>query len=151
MILSSHMAMGAVIGAKFNNPWLIVVLGVIFHYVLDIIPHDEYDIEDMKAGKVNRGFLLSSFKVLIDLSVGLGVGIYIYSVSGASFLNIILAMFFSLLPDLFTLVSFFYKSKFLTGLNKFHQFLHFYKYRKVPYWIRVSTQILVIIWSVWIV
>lgn len=143
--------MGAVIGAKFNNLWLIAVLGVILHYALDVIPHDEYDIEAMKTGKINKGFLHCALKVFIDLVIGFGLGIYIYFVSGASFFNIILAMFFSLIPDFFTLISFFYRAKFLTSLNRFHEFLHFYKYRKVPYWVRMSTQILVIIWSVWVV
>ncbi len=42
MILTTHTLTGAVVGKCVNNTWLIMILSVILHFILDTFRHGEY-------------------------------------------------------------------------------------------------------------
>jgi hypothetical protein len=44
MFLTLHAAVGALIGEEVSSPTLAFVLGFIFHFVLDLIPHGDEDL-----------------------------------------------------------------------------------------------------------
>jgi len=122
MILTTHLLSGAALGANIKNPWLVVILSLILHFILDTLPHGDY---------LNQKSSWRDFrKVIIDLALGLGiVFIIILSRNPApqTILNIAIGIFFSLLPDGTTFLYFFMKMKFIKPLKTFHENLHSYK------------------------
>ena len=122
MILTTHLLSGAALGANIKNPWLVVILSLILHFILDTLPHGDY----LNQKSSWRDF----WKVIIDLALGLGiVFIIILSRDPAlqTILNIAIGIFFSLLPDGTTFLYFFMKMKFIKPLKTFHENLHYYK------------------------
>ena len=65
MILVTHALVGAAIGSKINNPWIIIPVVLAVHYLMDGFRHGEY-IDDRKDNVKNTWW-----KISIDLSFGL--------------------------------------------------------------------------------
>ena len=42
MIITPHMLVGAAIGARVRNIWLVFILAWLSHYLLDFLPHWDY-------------------------------------------------------------------------------------------------------------
>jgi len=124
MILATHILTGTLVGAKIRNPFSIVAVSVILHYLLDSIPHGEYLNRKSKFAK-------TWWKVTLDIFVGLLLsGIILFS-KGWIFEKdmlgrIILAILFSLLPDLTTLIFMMTKGKILKSLYRLNQWAHGY-------------------------
>lgn len=142
MILFVHMLMGAAIGSLIKNPFLAIILAFLSHYILDLFPHIEYNIENIKK-EVWKKAAPDFARVFFDFLLGL---ILIYLLAGHKILSdpiILTAAFFAVIPDGFTFLAYFLpKNRFL----KFHNFLHrkkihFLKEKKIsPFW-RILTQI----------
>lgn len=72
MILFPHMMAGAAIGSKISNKKLIfflILLSLLSHYLLDAIPHFEYDVTALNNG-LNLNFFIAAGKVLLDVATG---------------------------------------------------------------------------------
>jgi hypothetical protein len=56
MFVTTHAAIGAVVGGSLANPYLALILGFISHFLVDMIPHgDEHMLNGFKSGsKVKR-------------------------------------------------------------------------------------------------
>ncbi len=124
MILATHILTGTLIGAKIKNPFAIIAVSIIVHYLLDVIPHGEYLNRKSKFAK-------TWWKVTLDIFLGLFLsGIILFSqgwiFEKAMLGRIILAIFFSLLPDLTTLIYMLSKEKVLKSLYRFNQWVHGY-------------------------
>jgi hypothetical protein len=123
MILATHTLAGAVIGKNIQNPWIIAVLSLIFHYILDTVKHGEYvETFDSKVGFGNTWW-----KVLLDLSSGFSIllAILLYlRPDAATVRNIFIGSFFSMLPDFFTFIYWGTRWKFFEKLYKFHTYCH---------------------------
>lgn len=122
MILTTHILSGAVLGANIENPYAVAGLAVAVHFILDILPHGDY---------LNKKSKLREFwKVALDLTIGLGAIYAIFFVRGftstADLRNIIVGIFFSLLPDGTTFLYWRMGMKFLKPIKTFHEKLHFY-------------------------
>ena len=124
MILATHILTGTLIGAKIKNPFAIIAASIVLHYLLDAIPHGEYLNQKSKFSKV-------WWKVTLDISVGLLLsGIILFSrgwvfekgVPG----KVILAILFSLLPDLTTLIYMLARGKVLKSLYRLNRWVHGY-------------------------
>jgi len=63
MLLTPHILVGALIGFKIQNPWLVFILAIISHFALDAIPHREYDIKALKKKKIDKQFVIEFFQV----------------------------------------------------------------------------------------
>jgi hypothetical protein len=123
MILATHALAGAVIGKNIQNPWIIIVLSLAFHYILDAVKHGEY-VESFDH-KVTIGN--TWWKVALDLLLGLMLVFSTVLFKKFDFLttrNIFIGVFFSMLPDLFTLVYWKTRWKFFEKLYKFHTWCH---------------------------
>lgn len=124
MILATHILTGTLIGAKIRNPFAIIAVSIILHYLLDSIPHGEYLNRKSKFAK-------TWWKVALDIFVGLLLsGIILFSqgwiFEKAMLGRVILAIFFSLLPDLTTLIYMITKGKILKSLYRLNQWVHGY-------------------------
>ena len=130
MILTTHALVGAAIGKNINNPLIIVPLSLASHYILDFFRHGDYLDDNSKFREV-------AWKVAFDLSIGLVIILGYLFFSHSSFktmTNILIGTFFSLLPDLFTLLYWNVKIGFLKKLYDFHNWIHDYFYPKPLIW-----------------
>ena len=122
MILTTHILSGALIGAKVKNPYLIAILSIAVHFLLDLIPHGDY---------LNKKSRLREFwKVAVDLAIGLGIVlaiIFFRDPTPKIILNIAIGIFFSLFPDFTTFLYCHLNMKFLAPIKNFHESLHCYK------------------------
>ena len=127
MIFTPHMLAGAVIGAKISQPWLILILGLATHYLLDAIPHWEYKVLNLKRREDRpfsaRAYLKHLFKVILDLSIGLGLVIILAWKLARPDL-IALGMIVAILPDGITFLYWTFKTKYLKPLYLFHKKIH---------------------------
>ncbi len=123
MILATHALTGAVIGKNIDDPLIIIAASLAIHYVMDSFRHGEYF--DSRVATLQD----TAWKVLSDISfVGIILLIYLAYVEPdiLTFRNVIIGSFFSLLPDLFTLLYWKFKFSVLYPLAKLHEFAHRY-------------------------
>jgi hypothetical protein len=119
MILTTHILSGAAIGANIQNPYLVAASAFAFHFALDILPHGDY--LNKKSG------LREFWKVAIDLAIGLGtIAVILFFGDPAlkNNSNILIGIFFSMLPDGITFLYWKMGVKFLKPIYTFHQNLH---------------------------
>jgi len=127
MILTTHALTGAVIGKNIGNPWIVILVSLVVHYLMDGIRHAEYF--DDRIAKIKDTW----WKVALDLAIPLFI-IYLFiysSVPGSKTVeNIIIGSFFSVLPDGITLIYWFSGKKLFTRIKAFHALAH--RYDKNP-------------------
>ena len=152
MIIAPHLIVGAAIGAKTHNLGLIIILGLISHFLMDKIPHWDYgvkNIEDYRIAKKIKYLFYLTFKLFIDAAIGLSI-VYLIILK-TNLLNveslkyIAIGIFFPLLPDMVLFTNYILIGK--TGFYRFHKkYLH-YKCEKegVPTFLNLSTEIAVIL------
>ncbi len=145
MILLVHMLFGAAIGASIKNPVLAIILAFLGHYFLDLLPHVEYNIENIK-NKNWRSAGYDFFKVFLDFCLGFLI-IFLFSKNN---LIIYICGFVALIPDGLTLLSYIFPNKIMAGHDKIHtQKIHYLtNQKKFPIFWRISTQISAIIVSI---
>ncbi len=122
MILITHALVGAALGKKLTNPFIIAPLAIAVHYCLDTFRHGEY---------LNRKstFKDTIWKVALDLFSGLAIILFYIKFSHSSTAttkNIFIGTFFSMLPDLFTVLYWKFHFNFLGKLYDFHGWVHPY-------------------------
>jgi len=157
MILLVHMLFGAAIASYIKNPFLAVSLAFLSHYLLDFIPHTEYNIENIKKRQWNKS-LPDVLKLAFDFFSGIMLILLLSNPSAGSGQAIIfIAAFFAILPDGLTVLGYFFQIRYLELHKKFHQKkIHFLKdnpsagsgQRKISGFWRVANQALIIIISV---
>jgi hypothetical protein len=122
MILITHALTGAALGSSIRNPYLIAPLAIILHYCLDTFRHGEY--LNQKSTFKN-----TAWKVTIDLLSGFLIILFYLRFSHSSVemtRNVLLGTFFSLLPDLLTVLYWKLHFNFLAKLYAFHGWVHPY-------------------------
>jgi len=161
MILSPHIVVGAVIGAKTQNLGLIILLGLLLHVIMDWIPHYDYKVlEYIKKFKKTKK-LKSIFPFLIKLSLdsmsGFLIVIILVLYKDIFYLwpFILFGIFFSVFPDIILGFLLFFSSKKISKKYfAFHKkYLHFSRKKeegKITF-LNVSTQVIVIIVSVFLI
>jgi len=148
MILLVHVLFGAAIGSSVTNIPLAIVLAFLGHYLLDLLPHIEYPIENIEK-KQWRKALPDILRIIADLLIGILL-ILIFSKSALPAGRqaiIYICAFMGILPDGFSVLSYFISNKILKTHNKIHQKIHFLKDKKISNFWRFSSQIFVIIIS----
>jgi len=159
MILTPHFIVGAAIGAKTHNLGLIIILGILSHYILDFIPHWDYvnhGIKDFHKTKDFKALFPDLFKITIDGLIGLLIVFLIVWQKDLLNLNnlifVILGIFFSILPDILLFTAIIFGGTLAQKYIDFHhKFLHCSKDKekegKITF-LNISTQILIIILSI---
>lgn len=142
MILTSHILIGAAIGTKFDNYFVIFGLSLLSHFALDAIPHWEYQISSTKAHirldkknlrkelrniKANKVRLNKFHKILFDLIFGLILAIgSIYFITGKmpNLLLTAIGIFGALLPDGLTVLYFNFDCHFIESFQVCQFWIH---------------------------
>jgi hypothetical protein len=115
MILLTHLLAGAVIGTKIKLLWVAIALSLISHYLLDLIPHSEYNIKNIEE-KLWKKSYIDFIKVFTDFALGISV---IFLLSDNSTLVYICALV-ALIPDGLALLSRIFGFKILKWHDHFH-------------------------------
>ena len=106
MLTSVHLLTGASIGKYFNNPWLIIGLAIISHYILDFIPHySPSGFKEYKNGKLKNIPIKKILLLSIEPVLGITLLIYLIYFNIKTFENILLGTFFAWFPDLLCFIS----------------------------------------------
>jgi len=145
MILIAHLLAGAAIASKIKSIPLAIILSFFSHYLLDIIPHTEYSIKNIKDKQWQKSFP-DFLRVSIDFSMSILV---ILIFSKLNFIILLIAMF-AVLPDGLALVNLAFPNKLLDFHDKIHEKIHFLKNKKISNFWRVLSQVLVIIISIFL-
>lgn len=145
MILTPHILVGAAIGYKVHNFWLVAVFSIIVHFILDMIPHKEYEINGVKNGKLNSAFVKDFLKVAVDGLIGLLLVVLL--TKDFTDLNYMAVGIISAgLPDFLLLLSYVSRSRVLNIIRRFHEdIVHIYKNRNAPPWLKIGSQITAVI------
>lgn len=67
MILTPHILIGALVGAQSANPIAALVFGIVSHYLLDQIPHWEYDVEKIEQKASGLKIVKPWLKIALDV------------------------------------------------------------------------------------
>ena len=121
MILAIHILLGGFLITIIKPLWLALIIIFLSHFLIDIIPHWDYDHRNIRKG--NWGNSTEDFlRVSLDLLIGLTLIVVLSK-------NIVLASlgaFISALPDFLSLINAITpKSKVLEKIKVFHESLHF--------------------------
>jgi hypothetical protein len=122
MILSTHALVGAVIGKNIESPWLIIILALIVHFIMDTFRHGEY----VESTNPKTTFKNTLWKIVLDFSIGISiVGYFIFhnNPEAIQIRNIFLGVIFSIIPDFLTGLHWIFRFKFLKKLSYFHGYI----------------------------
>ena len=125
MILATHALTGAVIGKNFYHPGVIFVLSLTIHFTMDSFRHGEYF--DSRVATIKNTW----WKIALDLSIGfffIFSAIYFRNFDSYQIRNILLVAFFSMFPDLLTVLFWQFKWKWLAKIKNFHSWAHCYNH-----------------------
>ncbi|MDD3498381.1 MAG: hypothetical protein PHH24_02665 [Candidatus Moranbacteria bacterium] len=127
MILTTHALTGAVIGKNLDGPYLIIIVSIAIHYLMDTLRHGEY-LNNKSSTKETL------WKVFLDIFAGLTIiALILYynyntsnNLNSFNISNISLGVFFSMFPDFLTFLYWKMNFKFLKKLYDFHTWIHKY-------------------------
>lgn len=144
MILTPHLLLGAVIGSKIEYFPLAIILAFLSHYLLDLIPHTEYSINNISEKRWQKS-LPDFLRVFLDFSLGLLLILVFSNNQPIIYISALVA----LIPDGLTIISSILPNKILSKHDQFHtKKIHFLKYKKISTSWRILSQILVIFISI---
>ncbi len=131
MILATHAIVGATIANVIpNHPILGFSAALVSHYLLDMIPHDEYDISGLIDGK-NKGLLKLSKKGIIHLSIigadfliGIAFSFFFFAKNDVRLYATILGILGGVLPDFLQLMYLKFKNQPWKSFQNLHDFFH---------------------------
>ncbi|MDP3882798.1 MAG: hypothetical protein Q8Q48_01950 [Candidatus Staskawiczbacteria bacterium] len=143
MILLAHMLFGVAIGSYFKDPFLAILLAFFSHYLLDLLPHNEYSIKNISEKKWDK-----AFPDILKIALDFGFGIILISLFSTGAPIIFAIAFFAILPDGFSILSALFPNKFFALHDILHRKkIHFLKYKKISSFWRLATQAGVVIFS----
>lgn len=138
MILTAHIvAAGAISKPVFQNPGLVFLLALVSHYLLDTIPHWDYQAKSVKKDKNNsmvkasvlpgkKLFRNDLLKMGLDASIGTLIAFFMIkpSLDWHSFSLMASLIIGATLPDFITGINLFWKKFPTLEFTKFHHFIH---------------------------
>ena len=110
MLSTVHILTGAAISSVSSDPYTVLFGSILMHYLLDMIPH-----ADPKFEKNRKFFVVAS----LDLLAGLAAAFWLLG-NNLGLLSL-LAIFFSILPDIVTIAGILGKVDFLQAYIKWHK------------------------------
>ncbi|MBI3631686.1 MAG: hypothetical protein HY219_02370 [Candidatus Staskawiczbacteria bacterium] len=144
MILSAHLLLGAAIASKIKYVPMAIILALLSHYFLDLIPHIEYSIKNIKE-KQWRKSAPDIARVFLDFLFGMLLVLIFSNNQPLIYVCAIVA----LIPDSLTVISSIFPNKALSMHDEIHtEKIHFLKYKKISVFWRIFSQVLAIIISV---
>jgi hypothetical protein len=135
MILATHAIAGAAVGRLAGNPILAFIFGLASHFILDAIPHWQYELksrtrsddimkEDMS---LNRKLIGDVVRLGIDFFSGTFISVLAFSGWGG-FTNppapLVAGVIGGVLPDALQFLFWKFRREPLISIQKFHSFMH---------------------------
>ena len=132
MILTTHSIVGASITNLFpGNPGVGSILAFVSHYLLDMVPHKDYDVKfideeskTIKSAVNNLKSALHFLPVALDLLVGVILCILIFVRDEQTFYLTFFGIIAGVLPDFFQFLYLKYKKHPFIIVQKFHDHIH---------------------------
>ena len=130
MTLTTHAAIGAALGAVIGNPLIGFTLGLISHFLVDMIPHGDNNIADTYRVKKNKR--LGVAYITVDAAIAIIMLMSLVSGRPHTTSNIAFsaAVIGSILPDLLVGIGEIYKHRVLKSFFNIHFFFHDFFSRK---------------------
>ncbi|MBU1164940.1 hypothetical protein KKA15_05275 [Patescibacteria group bacterium] len=124
MFLTIHAATGVIIGQTTNNVTLAFFFGLIFHFVLDMIPHGDQAL--MRKDRMAKIRLIGSIATVDAVIMGIFLSFIFNRALGLHYLPIAASVVGSILPDFFVGLAELTnnKIKWLSKFQSFHAHLH---------------------------
>lgn len=150
MVITPHILAGAAVGLKVDNYWSAAILAVASHYLLDLIPHKEYD-DGIKLKEVSRKKMVGHFfKIAADFFIGVSL-IFLFDREFYHSPSVLIGMFFGIAPDFLSYLRLVVKADFLEKHLQFHKLLHFWKNENISDWIKICSQVSVALIAIWVI
>lgn len=138
MILFIHLLFGAAIGSVINNIPIAILLSFLSHYLLDIPPHVEYNIENIEKKQWKKA--IPQF-IIVFLDFCLGILLILIFSNNQPIIYI--CAFFAIVPDGLSILKLMFKNKILQAHSTFHQGkIHFFGHKKISMFWRIVSQII---------
>lgn len=136
MVLSTHAVVGAAVASLFpGNLPLAFGLAVVSHYAADAIPHRDYRLKSHvsdKNNKLNDSLVISKdslgdiLKISFDFTLGVALAVLIYFfIHPVGLPVIICGIVGGVLPDGLQFVYAINRSKFMSYVQRWHNFTHY--------------------------
>jgi hypothetical protein len=125
MILATHALAGAVIGKNIQSPWIIIILSIVVHFIMDSFRHGEY----VEVFSKNTSIKNSGWKVLLDATSGLiiiSLIVFLKNLEMFEIRNIFIGALASTLPDFVTFLYWKLRWPSLEKYYSFHSWVHKY-------------------------
>lgn len=139
MILTPHILSGAAVATQTSNPILVILLATVLHYILDAVPHWDYDIYSSKKTAIQ--------KISVDIfAASLIVLFAIWNLPLEKQLLILMGGFFGVLPDGILFLNIISGNTLFVRYVKFHHFWHWLiakKEQRPPLALGILPQILI--------
>lgn len=101
MLETPHVVVGIALALKFVNPWIVIPLSLISHFILDRVPHwnpHTYTETMTNGGPKHSTITLTAIDIIVSLILGFGAA-YLVLPNTMLAITIILASFASVAPD----------------------------------------------------
>ncbi len=145
MMITPHVLVGAALAVKISNPFALVFAAVASHFIIDMIPHKDYEIAPLA-----RNF----YKLLLDgLIAAAALWYVVASLPLERQALIALGGFFAILPDGLWMLYRMFGWKLLDSYVRFHHYAHWLiipETHKTHYAFGLATQALVITLSLYV-
>lgn len=119
MISSVHLLSSAAIANTTSGWWWAIFGPIVFHYVLDVIPHWNPDL---------KKWSISKYVMVAVIDFGLAVLVILWLLDWQISLMMGVVMLFGILPDLVALFGFLFPNRFLDIYNKWHTNIQIHTY-----------------------
>ncbi|MFA6338776.1 MAG: hypothetical protein WCW87_01835 [Candidatus Paceibacterota bacterium] len=165
MVLSTHMVVGALLAQQVSNPFVAFFVGFLSHFVLDAIPHWDYEVKALimrdkenklnSSTSVNLKSLYDLIKIGCDVLLGFIIIFIIFKIYSldqileSQNLYILIGAIGGATPDFLQFVFFHWKNNkyiygLLVNLQKFHMWIHSQKKTLTPI-VGITFQVIVVI------
>jgi|SRR3989344_1059545 len=144
MILTAHLLLGAAVASQIKYLPLALLMAFLSHYLIDLIPHIEYSIDNISKKQWQKS-APDILRVILDFLFG----ILLILIFSNNYPIIYMGALIALIPDSLTIISSILPNKILSKHDQFHRNkIHFLKYKKIPVFWRILSQLLVVITSI---
>lgn len=131
MILVTHSIIGTSLGVLQSSPYAAFFVGLVSHFLTDMIPHWEYSVAGLKKAAEKSELKKTLLKIFLDGLLGVVAPIWIFSIGGfvtdwQSFLVLFAAILGAMIPDALQGVKLvFNKNRLLHVYQTMHDSIHY--------------------------
>lgn len=143
MFLFLHAPVAIALTEKINDPLATFAIGTASHFLTDLIPHGDRQIDEWMQKKPRRA-RLAIFAILGSVdTVLVCLIVWKLAINAGVHTNVIAAILGSIAPDYLWGLHELTKWRFLDKYRKFHNWFQSFRGRDVPFWLGLAYQVVV--------